>query len=162
VSIPKPLILDNVDLLIGADAASLESLACTLNHVELNPDVSVVTLTTACGEVDYPGVVKWSLVATLYQSFEPAATEEILSAAVDGGVPVAFRIVARRDDPISDTNPAWEGTCVPQPYSPVNGDAGAESTVDLEWSVVGAPTKLVAPPAPLAASASASGSSTKG
>jgi hypothetical protein len=99
-----------------------------------------------CGEVDYPGIVKWSLVATLYQSFDPAATEEILSAAVDGGVPVGFQIMGRRDEPVSATNPAWIGQIIPQPYSPINGDAGDASTVELEWSVVGDPEKIIVPP----------------
>jgi len=148
VSIPRPLILDNADLLIG-DGATPEvfaSLACTLNHIELNPDVSQTTLTTMCGEVDYTGIVKWSLVATLYQSFDTAATEEILSAAVDGGVPVGFQIMGRRDEPVSATNPAWIGQIIPQPYSPINGDAGDASTVELEWSVVGDPEKIIVPP----------------
>ncbi len=148
MSIPRPLILDNADLLIG-DGATPEvfaSLACTLNHIELNPDVSQTTLTTMCGEVDYPGIVKWSLVATLYQSFDPAATEEVLSAAVDGGVPVGFQIMGRRDEPVSATNPAWIGQVIPQPYSPINGDAGDASTVELEWSVVGDPEKIIVPP----------------
>lgn len=148
MSIPRPLILDNADLLIGDGAATevFASLACTLNHIELNPDVSETTLTTMCGEVDYPGIVKWSLVATLYQSFDPGATEEILSAAVEGGVPVGFQLMPRRDEPVSATNPMWEGQVIPQPYSPINGDAGDASTVELEWSVVGAPTKTIVPP----------------
>jgi hypothetical protein len=143
-TIPKPLILDNADLLIDG-----QTLACVVNHLELTPDVSVITLTSMCGEIDYPGVVKWSLVATLYQSFDPAATEEVLSAAVEGGVPVQFAIQARRDDPISATNPAWYGEVIPQPYAPINGDAGAESTIDLEWSVVGAPSKTITTIPPL-------------
>ena len=154
--IPKPLILDNADLTI-AD----QSLKCVLNHIELNPDVSVVTLTTMCGESDYPGSVKWSLVATLYQSFDVGATEDILSAAVDGGVPVDFLLTPYSDQPISDTNPGWTGQLIPQPYSPINGDAGAESTIDLEWSVVGAPQKIVIPPITTAAAAAAT-TSTKG
>ena len=148
MAIPKPLILDNADLQI--DGATL---ACVLNHLELNPDVGVITLTTMCGEVDYPGTVKWTLVATLYQSFDAAATEEILSGAVDGGVPVDFVIMARKDDPISATNPAWYGQVIPQPYAPINGDAGAESTIDLEWSVLGAPSKTTTTLPPLAAAA---------
>lgn len=148
MAIPRPLILDNADLLIGTPP---QSLACTLNHIELNPDVSETTLTTMCGEVDYPGIVKWSLVATLYQSFDPDATEEVLSAAVEGGVPVAFLIVPRRDEAVSATNPSWGGTVIPQPYSPINGDAGDASTVELEWSVVGAPVKSIVPEAAAAA-----------
>lgn len=140
MAIPRPLILDNADLLIDG-----QSLACSVNHLELNPDVNQITLTTFCGEIDYPGTIKWALVATLYQSFDAAATEEVLSAAVEGGVPVDFEIVPRRDDPIGPTNPSWSGQVIPQPYSPINGDAGAESTVDLEWSLVGAPVKSTTP-----------------
>jgi hypothetical protein len=139
-TIPKPLILDDADLLIDG-----QSLCCVLNHLELNPDVSVVTITTMCGETDYPGTVKWSLVATLIQSFDTAATEEVLSGAVDGGVPVPFEIIPRKSDPVSATNPSWTGEVVPQPYSPISGDAGAESSIDLEWSLVGPPVKAIIP-----------------
>jgi hypothetical protein len=34
---------------------------------------------------------------------------------------------------------------IPQPYSPINGDARAESTIDIEWSLVGEPVKSVTP-----------------
>jgi hypothetical protein len=154
VSIPRPLILDNADLQLGTPG---QSLACVLNHIELNPDTSEVTLTTMCGEMDYPGVVKWSLVATLYQSFDPDATEEVLSAAVDGGVPIAFLIQPRSSEPISATNPGWIGEVIPQAYSPINGDAGDASTVELEWSVVGAPEKITVPPTVMAAETAAPG-----
>ena len=140
MAIPRVLILDDADLTIDG-----ETLACVTTHLELTPDVSVVTLTTLCGEVDVPGTIKWSLIATLYQSFDPAATEEILSSAVDGGVPVAFEIIPRKSEPVSATNPSWSGMVIPMPYSPVNGDAGSESTVELEWSVQGEPVKSVVP-----------------
>jgi hypothetical protein len=42
---------------------------------------------------------------------------------------------------------------IPQPYSPINGDAGDASTIDLEWSVVGQPTKSETDAATAAASA---------
>jgi hypothetical protein len=143
---PRPLILDDADLQIDG-----QTLACVTTHLELNPDVSVVTLTSLCGEVDYPGTVKWSLVATLYQSFDAQATEEVLSAAVDGGVPVDFLILPRKSDAPSATNPVWSGQVIPQPYSPINGDAGAESTIDLEWSLVGPPVKGIVLPTAAAA-----------
>jgi hypothetical protein len=145
---PAPLILDNAGLKIGDGDATTEvltELACNLNHIELTPDVSITTLTTMCGEKDYPGVVKWSLIATLYQSFDPDATEEVLSTALASGGAVGFEVIGRRDDPVSDTNPMWSGQVIPQPYSPINGDAGDVSTVELEWSVVGTPTKNIVP-----------------
>jgi len=154
MAIPRPLILDNADLMIGDGATpteNLRSVACTLNHIELNPDVSTVTLTTMCGEQDYPGSVKWTLSATLYQSFDLDATEDVLSTAVDSGVPVSFELTPRRDEPVSATNPMWSGMLVPQPYSPINGDAGAESTVDIEWSLTAPPTKTIVPGAVTAA-----------
>jgi hypothetical protein len=143
---PRPLILDDADLLIDG-----QTLACVTNHLELTPDTTVVTITTLCGETDYPGTVKWSLVATLVQSFDAAATEEVLSAAVEGGVPVPFEIIPRKSDPVGPTNPSWTGEVIPQAYSPINGDAGAESTIDLEWSLTGPPTKSVTPVAGAAA-----------
>ena len=140
---PLPLILDNASLMIapGPDPAVLVELACLANHVELTPDVSVTTLDTFCGSRDYPGTVNWALIATLYQSFDPAATEEVLSAAVESGVPVAFEVKGYRDKPTSATNPKWTGECIPQPYSPINGDAGDASTIEIEWSIVGEPLK---------------------
>ena len=89
--------------------------------------------------------MKWSLIATLYQSFDTDATEDVLSQAVAGGVPVPFELVGRRDTVVSPTNPAWTGLVIPKPYSPINGDAGDVSTVELEWSLTGPPVKNVAP-----------------
>jgi hypothetical protein len=140
---PLPLILDDASLKIapGPAPAVLVELACLTNHIELTPDVAVTTLDTMCGSRDYPGSVKWSLIATLYQSFDPEATEEVLSAALAGGVPVAFEIVPRKSQPVSATNPRFYGEVIPQPYSPINGDAGDASTVELDWSLSGVYTK---------------------
>jgi hypothetical protein len=143
---PTPLILTNAGLKISTDGTEtgLVELACMVNHIELSPDVSVTTLDTMCGSRDYPGTVKWSLVATLYQSFDPQATEDVLSAAVELSSTV-FQVIGYRDQAVSDTNPMWSGTVIPKPYSPINGDAGDASTIDLEWSVEGTPTKSVTP-----------------
>ncbi len=144
---PNPLILTNASLKIGDGAATevLTELACVANHIELSPDVSVTTLTTMCGEKDYPGVVKWSLVSTLYQSFDPDATEEVLSTALESGGPVGFEVMGYRDQPVSELNPMWSGQVIPKPYSPINGDAGDASIVELEWSLVAAPVKSIVP-----------------
>jgi hypothetical protein len=135
-----PLILTNAGLQIEGT-----ELACVLNHIELSPDVNVTTLDTMCGSKDYPGNVKWALIATLYQSFDTDATEDVLSAAVDGGVPVAFEITPYRDQPVSAANPTWSGMAIPQPYAPINGDAGDGSEVEIEWSLVGPPIKSITP-----------------
>jgi hypothetical protein len=144
---PLPLILDDASLKISTDdtVANLKELACVTNHIELSPDVSTTTIDTMCGSRDFPGQVKWSLVATLYQSFDPDATEEVLSAAVANDGPVAFEIVPYKSKPVGPTNPAWSGLVIPQPYAPINGDAGDASTVELEWALTGEPVKSTTP-----------------
>jgi hypothetical protein len=46
---------------------------------------------------------------------------------------------------------------IPQPYSPINGDAGDASSVDLEWAIEGEPTKSITPGALAAREASQAG-----
>lgn len=137
---PQPLILKDASISIDG-----QYLDCVTNHLELSPDVSSVTIDTLCASTDYPGAVKWSLVLTLLQSFDAGATEEVLSGAVDGGVPVAFEIIPYKSQPVSATNPAFSGMVVPAPYAPINGDAQAESTIDLSWSLTGPPAKSIVP-----------------
>ena len=146
---PLPLILTDASLKISKDGteAGLTELACVANHIELSPDTSVTTLDTMCGSKDYPGTVKWSLLATLYQSFDLDATEEVLSGAVAAGAPIPFEIVPYKSQPVSGTNPSWTGNLIPQDYSPINGDAGDASTVELEWSLDAPPVKAIVPPA---------------
>jgi hypothetical protein len=140
---PLPLILTDASLKISTDGtpAGLTELACVAQHLELNPDVTITTVDTFCGSTDYPGQVKWQLVATLAQSFDADATEEVLSAAVALDGPTAFEIMPYKSQPVSAANPKWTGQVIPQPYAPINGDAGDVSTVELEWSLVGAPAK---------------------
>jgi hypothetical protein len=144
---PLPYIMTDTSVKISTDgtAAGLTELACVTNHVEITPDVSVTTLDTMCGSKDYPGTVKWSLVATFYQSFDPDATEEVLSAAVALGVPTPFEVIPYKSQPVSATNPLFSGMVIPQPYAPINGDAGDASNVEIEWSMDGAPIKSIVP-----------------
>lgn len=153
MAVPQPLILDDASVKISTDGTrtNLKELACVANHVELSPDVSITTLDTMCGSTDYPGTVKWSLILTLYQSFDTDATEDVLSAAVAFDGPVAFEVMGYKSSPVGADNPVWYGEVIPQPYAPINGDAGDASTIELEWSVVGAPVK--AETAPTAAQA---------
>jgi hypothetical protein len=141
---PLPLILTDASLKINDS-----ELACVANHIELTPDTTITTLDTMCGSKDYPGVVKWSLIATLYQSFDVDATEDVLSSAVtaykaDGTLPT-FEILPYKTRPVAADNPSWTGELIPQDYSPINGDAGDASTVELEWSLSGEPVKSIIP-----------------
>lgn len=153
---PLPLILDDASLKISTDGTTtnLKELACVASHVELSPDTAVTTVDTFCGSTDYPGQTKWSLLATLVQSFDVGATEEVLSAALAyaeaNKVPIPFEVVGYKGKVIAADNPAWAGLVVPEAYAPINGDAGDASTVELEWGLVGAPVKRLTPTLELA------------
>jgi hypothetical protein len=149
----QPIILINPVLTIdGTD------LKCFLSHVELTPDVTTVEIKTSCGVKDYPGSVKWSLKATLYHNNEVGGTNETLTAAVEGGVPVPFTVTPS-SDLVSATNPEYTGDLVPQPFTPLSGDVGDASSVDLEWSIIGwgkTPTTNIVPGGAAAAASSSS------
>jgi hypothetical protein len=129
---PTPVILQDPELII--DGVSLK---CLMSHVELNPDVTLVEIKTSCGVKEYPGTIKWTLMASLYHSFDPDGTNEVLTAAVEGGVNVPFSVIPSASKPVSATNPEFIGELVPQPFTPLSGDVGDGSSVDLEWSIVG-------------------------
>jgi hypothetical protein len=133
-------------------SASLELdgslLDCVLSHVELAPDTATVEVKTMCATVDYPGNVKWTLKATLYQSWDAiTGTHAILSPIVAAGVMVPYTIIPYRDRPVSATNPAFAGNVLPQEYPPIIGDAGDASSFDIEWSLDGKPTESTTPAA---------------
>jgi hypothetical protein len=143
------LMLDDCEIeLNGTD------LKCLTNHLELSPDVTVETATTFCGQEDYPGAVKWVLRATFYQSYEADGTYRCLKDAVDSRAPVPFKI-RPTSAAISAENPSFEGEVRPQPFDYINGDAGALSTVDIEWSVLGEPIENDGTTTPLATGATA-------
>lgn len=148
---PEPVILYSPSLTIDG-----HELKCLLSHIELNPDVSTVEVKTGCGTKEYPGTVKWTLKASLYHSFDPEGTNEVLTAAVSGRVPVDFAVLPNSNQPISATNPEYTGMLIPQPFTPLSGDIGDSSSFDLEWSISGwldVPTTNIVPPAGLTAEA---------
>ena len=110
---PMPLILTNASIKIngtetGVSSPDARRAVARYQHDDARHDVR---------SPDYPGIVKWSLVATLYQSFDVGATEEVLSAAV-----AAYKLAApprRMRSPGTATgrsadNPSWSGDGDPE------------------------------------------------
>ena len=147
MAVHRPLILTDPSIKISKTALTtgLTELACDASHVELTPETEVTTVDTFCGSTDYPGTTKWSLIMTLVQSFDTGATEEVLSAAVAAGAPVPFELIGYKTPAVSATNPKWTGFVQPAPYSPINGDAGDASTIEIEWAVTTGPVKGISP-----------------
>lgn len=147
---PEPVILDNASLMIND-----VELACLLNEISLEPDIDEQEVTTMCGKKVYPGAIQWTLNATLYQSFSPDGTWEVLSQAVTSGVNASFSLRAYRDQVVSETNPEWYGEVIPKPFTVLSGTAGEPAEVELEWSAIDGAnanfmTPRTAPAAPLA------------
>jgi hypothetical protein len=129
---PTPVILYDPELTISGT-----SLKCLMSHVEMTPDVTTIEITTSCGVREYPGKIKWTLKVSLYHCYDVDGTNEVLTAAVAGGVPVPFTVIPSAGNPVSATNPEYTGDVIPQPFAPLAGDVGDSSSVDLEWSILG-------------------------
>jgi hypothetical protein len=152
----QPLILVDPELTI--DGVTLK---CLMSHIELVPDVTTIEIKTSCGVREYPGSVKWTLNASLYHSHDPAGTNETLTAAVEAGVPVPFTVIPSAGQPVSATNPEYTGMLIPQPFTPIAGDVGDASSLDLEWSIDGwgnVPTTNITPVVAAAAKSKAGAS----
>jgi hypothetical protein len=147
-----PVIL--VDPVLTIDGVDLK---CVMSHIELTPDVTLVEVKTSCGVKEYPASIKWTLKATLYHSYDVDGTNEVLTAAVAGGVPVPFTVTPS-SDVVSATNPEYTGEVIPQPFTPLSGDVGDASSFDLEWSIIGwgdVPTTNITPVGTTAAAVTA-------
>jgi hypothetical protein len=135
-----PLILNN-----GYFELTGVNLSCLVKHLEAAfPENKPVTVTSFCGEVDYPGVTKWHLRATLYQSFDAGATYATLAAAINayaaGNTPAQFKARPKASQVASATNPIISGYVIPQPVELILGDAGAAAEVAVDWNLTGPPT----------------------
>lgn len=149
----NPVILVDPELTISGS-----SLKCVMSHVEMTPDVTLIEVKTSCGVREYPGTLKWTLKASLYHSYDPEGTNEVLTAAVEGGVPVAFTVIPSAGNPVGPLNPEYSGELIPQPFTPLAGDVGDASSFDLEWSISGwgvTPTMSITPVAGRAAKSKA-------
>ena len=145
MAIPTPLVLTDLGIALGDGAATevFSDVSCSGNHLEISPDTAVTEVESFCGSVDIPGLTKWSLVLTFNQSLDSGAIEDVLSAIVDANIPVGFQVLGYKSQPVGATNPMWTGKVRPAPYSPVSGDAGDTSTIELEWGIVEGPNKTI-------------------
>jgi hypothetical protein len=138
--VATPLILNN-----GYFEMLGVNLSCLVKHLEAGAaENKPVTVTSFCGEVDYPGVTKYHLRATLYQSFDTGATFDTLNAALSAynaaSTPAAFKARAYASRVPSSNNPIISGLVIPQPFDLLVGDAGATSEVQIDWLLTGPPT----------------------
>jgi hypothetical protein len=130
---PQPYIM--VDPEITLDG---EDIHCLASHVELAPDVNVVETPTFCGVKEFPGSVKWYFRVTLYQSFDDNGTDQILRAARTKAI-VPFTVLPFSGVAVSVNNPQFSGQVITKPYTLLSGDAGAASTIELEWTMTAEP-----------------------
>jgi hypothetical protein len=134
-----PLILNDGYFELGG-----VNLRCLTKHLEVSPENKPVTVTSFCAETDYPGVVKWHLRATLYQSYDTGATFATLNAALTAynasGTPVNFKARPYSSRVAAANNPIISGLAIPQPFDLIIGDAGTASEVPIDWNLTAPPT----------------------
>lgn len=121
------------------------NLRCLVKHLEAAfPENKPVTVTSFCGETDYPGVTKWHLRVTFYQSFDAGAVYQTLNSAynayVASGTPATFKARPHFSNAPSAVNPIVSGYVIPQPFELITGDAGAASEVAIDWNLTAPPT----------------------
>jgi hypothetical protein len=120
------------------------NLRCLTKHLEVSPENKPVTVTSFCAETDYPGVVKWHLRATFYQSFDIGATYATLNAAYQSyaasGAPVNFKARPYSSRVAAANNPIISGLAIPMPFDLLIGDAGTASEVPIDWLLTAPPT----------------------
>lgn len=134
-----PLILND-----GYFEMSGVNLSCLVKHLEAPfAENKPVTVTTMCSEIDYPGVTKYHLRATLYQTFDTGATFATLNAALvaynAAGTAVAWKARGHASRVPAANNPIISGYAIPQPFDIIVGDAGAAAEVAIDWLCTGPP-----------------------
>lgn len=134
-----PLILNDAYFELGG-----VNLRCLVQHLEVAPENKPVTVTSFCSETDYPGVTKWHLRVTFYQSFDVGAVYDTLNAAYTNyqasGAPVNFKARPYSSRVVAANNPVISGFAIPQPFDIITGDAGAASQVQIDWNLTQAAT----------------------
>jgi hypothetical protein len=120
------------------------NLRCLVKHLEAAfPENKPVTVTTFCSETDYPGVTKWHLRVTFYQSFDSGAVYQTLNAAynayVASGQPAVWKARPYSSRAQSATNPVISGYAIPQPFELIVGDAGTAAEVAIDWNLTAPP-----------------------
>jgi hypothetical protein len=120
------------------------NLRCLVKHLEIIPENKLVTVTSFCAEVDWPGVTKWHQKVTFYQSFDAGAVYSTLNtvyqAYLSGGTPATFKARPHSSLVVSATNPIITGQVIPLPFDLLIGDAGAASEFAIDWSCIAPPT----------------------
>ena len=134
-----PLVLNDAYFELGG-----VNLRCLVQHLEVSPENKPVTVTSFCAETDYPGVTKWHLRVTFYQSFDIGAVYSTLNLAytnyVATGASVNFKARPYSSRVAAANNPVISGQAIPQPVDIITGDAGAASQVQIDWNLTAPPS----------------------
>lgn len=117
------------------------NLSCLCLEAEITATTKSITVTTFCGETDYPTYTTWHFVAKFAQNYDVGGTHDTLKTAVQawdgslppGGISCPVLVVPDQSQAVSVTNPEWKGRVIPTPYNKFGGAAGTLSEVDIDW-----------------------------
>jgi hypothetical protein len=121
------------------------------NNVEINSskDLQESTGFGAANKSYELGLGDGTMSVTLFQNFDAGSVDATLWPLHSGGT--SFPVVIKKNSgPVSETNPSWTMTAVLPEYTPLSGDVGEMSMVEIELqnSSQAGIVRATAPPAP--------------
>ena len=137
-----PFTLKHPVIKIGPTGTSVD-IACPATHVDLTPDQSDNTVETFCGSYTTYKPAKWTLTATVAQSYGTTGTWNLLQPLMDTIQPF---VLQPDNTAASATNPVASGTAYVKAFAFIDGAPGEVSEIDIVLAVQGTPTwGIVAP-----------------
>lgn len=145
----KPLIL------IGTSAAPVYELQCAANSIEMTPEQDENDYDTFCGTYYTTGPEKWTITATVLQSFGTDGVWTNLRPLV--GQLVDFEIRPDAPDARSIDNPAQTGKAILKAFPFLTGGVNEPSEIDIELKVQGVITQAITGGTPVRATSATAG-----
>ena len=125
------------DVTLKVDGVDLSN-HCQQVGVPITTDVQDVTGMKAKGKEKLLGTPDGQVTATLFQDFDDASVDAVLSPLVGQNTPFSV-VVIPKNGVVSKNNPAYviREAILPN-YNPVSGSQGAPSTTDVTFENSGA------------------------
>mgnify|MGYP001561005228 CR=1 FL=1 len=134
---PK-LILDDAFIEVNAVDLSCfsDSVEVTLSKAEIEAN------TFGCGQDVLQGRETSSFTINFHASFGAAEVDATLYPLWNTGATFNVTVRPVQDDPVSGTNPEYQGTCRLFEYMPISGEEGELSTTSVTFKVIGAMSRV--------------------
>jgi hypothetical protein len=152
---PVPHFMTKPLLIIGPSATPVMELECAANNIDASADQDENDYNTYCGTYSSYGPEKWTITATILQSFGVDGVWTKLRPVV--GTIQAFELRPDANDPRSIDNPAMTGNALVKAFPFLSGGVNEPSEIDIVLKVQGVPTMALTGGTPLRATTATAG-----